>query len=46
VIATKFKIDGDPKSAVVKTRRICPYPSTAQQNRLGGDSAATNYACP
>jgi feruloyl esterase len=46
VIATKFRIDGDPKSAVVKTRRICPYPRTAQRNRLGGDSAATNYACP
>jgi feruloyl esterase len=26
VIATKFRIDGDPKSGVVKTRRICPYP--------------------
>jgi hypothetical protein len=26
VIATKFAIDGDPKSAVVKRRRICPYP--------------------
>jgi hypothetical protein len=26
VIATKFRIDGDPKSAIVKTRRICPYP--------------------
>ena len=29
VIATKFAIDGDPKSRVVKRRRICPYP-TAQ----------------
>jgi hypothetical protein len=46
VIATKFAIDGDPKSAVVKTRRICPYPRTARPNHLGGDSAATNYVCP
>ena len=46
VIATKFAGDGDPRSAVVKTRRICPYPSTARRNRLGGDSAATNYVCP
>ena len=46
VIATKFAIDGDPRSAVVKTRRICPYPRTAQRNRLGGDSAAANYVCP
>jgi feruloyl esterase len=28
VIATKFAIDGDPKSAVVKRRRICPYPKS------------------
>lgn len=46
VIATKFAIDGDPKSAVVKTRRICPYPRTARPNRLDSDSAATNYVCP
>jgi hypothetical protein len=46
VIATKFAIDGDPRSAVLKTRRICPYPRTAGPNRLGGDSAAANYVCP
>jgi hypothetical protein len=46
VIATKFAVDGDPKSAVVKTRRICPYPRTARPNHLGSDSAATNYVCP
>jgi feruloyl esterase len=46
VIATKFAIDGNPKSAVVKTRRICPYPRTARANHLGSDSAATNYVCP
>ena len=26
VIATKFAIDGDPASPVVKTRRLCPHP--------------------
>jgi hypothetical protein len=46
VIATKFAIDGDPKSRVVKTRRICPYPRTARRNPLGSDSAAANYVCP
>jgi Tannase and feruloyl esterase len=46
VIATKFAIDGDPKSAVVKTRRICPYPRTARPNHLGRDSAGTNNVCP
>jgi len=46
VIATKFAIDGDPRSAVVKRRRICPYPRAARWNHLGSDSDATNYVCP
>jgi hypothetical protein len=46
VIATKFAVDGDPRSAVVKARRICPYPRIARRNRLGGDSDATHYVCP
>jgi hypothetical protein len=46
VIATKFAIDGDPMSAVVKRGRICPYPLTARWNRLGSESDVTNYACP
>jgi hypothetical protein len=46
VIATKFAIDGDPKSRIVERRRICPYPRTAQRNRLGNDSSAANYVCP
>jgi hypothetical protein len=27
VIATKFAVDGDPKSGVVRTRKLCPYPA-------------------
>jgi hypothetical protein len=46
VIATKFAIDGDPRSAVVKRRRICPYPRAARRNHLGSDSVATTYVCP
>jgi hypothetical protein len=46
VIATKFAIDGDPRSAVIKRRRICPYPRTARRNQLGSDSDATKYVCP
>jgi hypothetical protein len=46
VIATKFAIDGAPKSAVVKRRRICPYPLVAQWNHLGSDSDAMEYVCP
>ena len=45
VIATKFAIDGDPRSAVVKRRRICPYPRVARRNHLGSDSDSTNYVC-
>jgi hypothetical protein len=45
VIATKFRVDGDPGSAVIKRRRICPYPQTARRNRLRGDSDAANYGC-
>jgi pimeloyl-ACP methyl ester carboxylesterase len=46
VIATKFAIDGDPKSHVVKTRRLCPYPEVAAPNRLGSALDAANYECP
>ena len=45
VIATKFAIDGNPKSAVVKTRRICPYPRVARRNHLAGPSDSTTYVC-
>ena len=46
VIATKFVIDGDPRSTVITRRRICPYPGTAGRNRLRSDSDATKYVCP
>jgi hypothetical protein len=45
VIATKFAVDGDPRSAVIKRRRICPYPQAPRPNHLGSDSDATNYVC-
>jgi hypothetical protein len=45
VIATKFVIDGDPKSAVVARRRVCPYARAAQWNHSGSDSGATRYLC-
>ena len=46
VIATKFAIDGDPGSRVVKTRRLCPYPQVAAWNRSGSVRDAANYECP
>jgi hypothetical protein len=45
VIATKFTIAGEPRSAVVKARRICPYPRLAQWNHQRGGSDAANYVC-
>jgi hypothetical protein len=42
VIATKYAINGDPRSKVVKKRRICPYPEVARRNHLGSESDA----CP
>jgi feruloyl esterase len=45
VIATKFAIDGDPRSAVIKTRRICSYPRVARGNHLGSPSDSTSYVC-
>jgi hypothetical protein len=45
VIATKFAIDGDPKSAVVKRSQICPYPRIARWNRSGSVLDAANYVC-
>jgi hypothetical protein len=46
VIATKFAIDGNPTSKVVKRSRICPYPRIARRNHLGNESDASNYGCP
>jgi hypothetical protein len=45
VIATKFAIEGDPRSTVVKRRRICPYPRVARGNHLGSPSDSTSYVC-
>jgi hypothetical protein len=32
VIATKFAIDGDPRSAVIKRRWICPFENGTDTN--------------
>ena len=46
VIATKFAVDGNPESAVVKRRLICPYPRVATWNGSGSRNDATTYSCP
>jgi hypothetical protein len=45
VIATKFAIDGNPRSAVVRTRLICPNPRVARRNHLRDNSDSTTYVC-
>ena len=43
--ATKFKIDADPASGVVRTRPLCPFPQVARYNGSGSIEDATNFAC-
>jgi hypothetical protein len=45
IIATKFKIDGNPESGVVRTRPLCPYPQVARYSGSGSTSEAANFAC-
>ncbi|MFN2636069.1 MAG: tannase/feruloyl esterase family alpha/beta hydrolase [Gemmatimonadaceae bacterium] len=46
VIATKFVVDGDPKSGIAATRKLCPYPHVAVRENAGKSSDATGHACP
>jgi hypothetical protein len=45
IIATKFKVDGNPASGVVRTRPLCPYPQVAQYSGSGSIDEAANFAC-
>ncbi len=45
IIATKYKVDGDPASGVVRTRPLCPYPQVARYNGTGSIDVAANFAC-
>ncbi|HST07149.1 MAG TPA: tannase/feruloyl esterase family alpha/beta hydrolase, partial [Gemmatimonadaceae bacterium] len=46
VIATKFAVDGNPRSAVLKRRLICPYPRVATWSQNGSRNDPTTYSCP
>jgi hypothetical protein len=46
VIATKFAVDGDPRSGVVKTRMTCPYPRVSQPTDPRSDPGLSKYVCP
>jgi feruloyl esterase len=45
VVATKYKIDGDPGSGVVRTRPLCPYPEVAVYKGTGSVDDAGNFLC-
>jgi len=45
VIATNYKIDGDPSSGVIRTRPLCPYPAVAMYRGTGSTDEASNFVC-
>jgi feruloyl esterase len=45
IIATKFKVDGNPASGVARTRPLCPYPQVARYSGSGSIDDAANFAC-
>jgi hypothetical protein len=45
IIATKYKVDGNPASGVARTRPLCPYPQVAHYSGSGSIDDAANFAC-
>ena len=45
IIATKYKMDGNPASGVSRTRPLCPYPQVARYKGSGSADEAANFAC-
>ena len=45
IVATKYKIDGDPASGVVRTRPLCPYPEVAAYKGTGSVDDGGNFLC-
>jgi hypothetical protein len=45
IIATKYKVDGDPASGVARTRPLCPYPQVARYTGSGSIDEAASFAC-
>jgi feruloyl esterase len=44
IIASKYKT-GDPKSGVVRTRPLCPWPQIAKYKGTGSTDDAASFAC-
>ena len=45
IIATKYKMDGNPTSGVARTRPLCPYPQVARYTGKGSTNEAANFTC-
>jgi hypothetical protein len=45
IVASKYRIDDDPASGIVRTRPLCAYPSEARWNGQGSAEQASNYVC-
>ena len=45
ITATKFKIDSDPASGVVRTRPLCLFPGEARWAGIGSEDIAGSYRC-
>ena len=45
IIATRYKIDGNPASGVVRTRPLCPYPQVARYTGSGSTDVAASFVC-
>jgi len=45
IIATKYKLDDNPASGVVRTRPLCPYPQVARYTGSGSTDEAPNFVC-
>ena len=45
IVATKYKMDGNPSSGAMRTRPLCPYPQVAHYNGSGSIDDAANFTC-
>jgi hypothetical protein len=45
IVATKYQVEDEPSSGIVRTRPICPHPAVARWSGLGDRDDAATYSC-
>jgi feruloyl esterase len=45
IVAVKYKTEFNPKSGVVRTRPLCPYPQAEHYTGSGSIDDAANFTC-